>query len=288
MELSADSTVFYAAVEPGIYEGLKITFNSAMAYAVKTRTSPITLSARDLLPLTLSLTSDDWQSACVAAGTMITMEDGSRKAVEELAVGDKVRTFDHKKGEISSAPVCYVWESRNVAKAFTLTFEGGTEVTVIEEHGFYDKEEGKYAFINARNVKDCIGHHFYDADNGRWLELKSCKILNKGLDAYAIVTSGHLDHLSNGMLSVCDGAVKIWANLFEYDDCMRYDAARKAADIEKYGLTPLEKVLEYEGFSETDYYDYNLQYLNVAVGKGLTSWERIKSYSDYCVAYLNH
>jgi ubiquitin len=50
-----------------------------------------------------------------------------------------------------------------------------------------------------------------------------------------------------------------------------------------YGLTPKEKILELEGFIESDYDDYNLQYLNVAIGKGLTTWEWIEAFSDYCV-----
>lgn len=223
-------------------------------------------------------------AACVAAGTMVTMGDGSQKAVEKLEVGDVIRTVDHETGEVSSAPVCFVWETLNAASAFTLTFEGGTDVTVIEEHGFYDREEQKYAFINADNAKDYIGHHFYNADNGQWLELKSSKMLNKRVDAYAIVTSKHLNHLSNGILSMCDGSIKVLANIFEYDSQLMFDADKKAANIAEYGLTSLEKVLEYKGFTEADYYNYNLQYLNVAIGKGLTTWDYVKALGDYCEA----
>ena len=226
----------------------------------------------------------EWDSQCIAAGTMISMPGGKQKAVEELEIGDIICTFDHETGEVSSAPVCFIWESKNVGNAFTLTFEGDIEVTVIEEHGFYDQEEQKYVFINLQNAQEYIGDHFYHADSNNWLELKSCKVSNERVDAYAIITSGNLNHMSNGMLSMCDGTVKMIANIFEYDDRMRFDADKKKADIEKYGLTPIEKILEFDGFIEADYVDYNLQYLNVAIGKGLTTWERIKAVSDYCVA----
>ena len=222
------------------------------------------------------------EDACVAAGTMVTMGNGERKAIEELEINDVIRTVDHKTGTVSSAPVCFIWKTENASNAFTLTFDGGTEVTVIEEHGFYDKEERKYAFINAGNAKDYIGHHFYDADNGCWLELKNCKLLDESVDAYAIVTSRHLNHLSNGVLSMCDGSIKVLANLFEFDSQLKFDADKKKADIKAYGLTPLEKVLEYKGFLKADYYNYNLMYLNVAIGKGLTTWNYVKALSDYC------
>ena len=229
----------------------------------------------------------DKEEGCVAAGTKITMGDGSQKVVEELEMGDVIRTVDHKTGEVSSAPVCFIWKTENASNAFTLTFEDEVEVTVIDEHGFYDKEERKYAFINADNAKDYIGHHFYDADNGSWRELKGCTLSNESVDAYTIVTSGHLNHLSNGILSMSDGSFKVLANIFEYDSQLEFDADKKKADIEKYGLTPLEKVLEYKGFLEADYYDYNLMYLNVAVGKGLITWDYVKALSDYCEAYMN-
>lgn len=86
---------------------------------------------------------------------------------------------------------------------------------------------------------------------------------------------------------MCGGSIKVIANVFEYDDRMMIDADKKAANIAEYGLTPLEKILEYKGFTEADYNDYNLQYLNVAIGKGLTSWDFVKAFSDYCEAYMN-
>ncbi|MBQ0014634.1 MAG: InlB B-repeat-containing protein [Oscillospiraceae bacterium] len=222
-------------------------------------------------------------SQCIAAGTMISMPEGNQKAVEELEIGDVINTFDHETGEVSSAPVCFIWGSKNTGNAFTLTFEDDVEVTVIEEHGFYDQEEQKYVFINLQNAEEYIGDHFYNADTNSWLALKNCEALNESIDAYAIITSGDLNHMSNGMLSMCDGTVKVLANIFEYDNQMKFDADKKKADIEAYGLTSKEKILELEGFIESDYDDYNLQYLNVAIGKGLTTWEWIEAFSDYCV-----
>lgn len=286
VKLSTEPKVFYIAVGATSFESLVISFFADDGTeATKKRSEEITLGKGDLLPVTFEFKEGDWgEPACVAAGTMITMENGGQKAVEEIEVGDIIRTVDHETGQVSSAPVCFVWKTENASNYFTLAFEGGVEVNVIEEHGFYDQEEQRYAFINALNAKDYIGHHFYDADNGRWLELKSCKLSNESVDAYAIVTSKHLNHLSNGMLSMCDGSIKVLANIFEYDEQMKFDADKKAADIATYGLTPLEKVLEYKGFLETDYYDYNLMYLNVAIGKGLTTWDYVKALSDYCEA----
>ena len=275
--------IFYFAVAPVTTGKVKVTCYTLDKHGSEEKGSK-DLQRNAIYSMDLSAMGLNEDGGCIAAGTMITMENGGQKAVEEIEVGDVIRTVNHETGNVSSAPVCFIWKTANASNAFTLTFEEGVEVTVIDEHGFYDKEERKYAFINAQNAKDYIGHHFYDADNGRWLELKGCKLSNESVDAYTIVTSGHLNHLSNGILSMSDGSYKVLANIFEYDEQMRFDADKKAADIAAYGLTPLEKILEYKGFLETDYYDYNLQYLNVAIGKGLTSWDYVKALSDYCEA----
>lgn len=221
--------------------------------------------------------------ACIAAGTMISMPDGKQKAVEELEIGDVICTFDHETGKVSSAPVAFIWESKNAGNAFTLTFEDGTAVTVIQEHGFFDQEEQQYAFINQQNAEEYIGHHFYNADSNSWLELKSCEVLNHSVDAYDIVTSGDFNHMANGLLAIGDGTEKMFANLFAFDDQMKFDADKKKADIETYGLTPKEKVLELEGFTESEYDTYNLQYLDILIGKGIVTWEQMEALSDYCV-----
>ncbi len=224
-------------------------------------------------------------SACVAAGTMVTLENGEQKPIEDLEIGERIRTFDHEKGEVSSAPVCFIWESKNAANAFTLTFEENVEVTVIEEHGFYDCEENKYVFINVRNAADYIGHRFYHADTGSGIALEKMEILSDRVDAYAVATSKHLNHLADGLLSICDGTFEKIANLFAYDDQMKYDAERKEKDIEEFGLTPPEKVLANKGFNEADYHDYNLQYLDIALGKGLISPEWVEALGEYCAAF---
>ena len=38
------------------------------------------------------------------------MENGELKAVEDLEINDMIRTVDHKTGEVSSAPVCFIWK----------------------------------------------------------------------------------------------------------------------------------------------------------------------------------
>ena len=209
------------------------------------------------------------------------------KLVEELEIGDVVKTFDHKTGLISSSHVCFIMKSEDVKNAFTLHFENDIDITVIEEHGFYDNDLNKYVFINADNAKDYVGHHFFNGDLMCQMELKGYDVLNDKVDAYAIVTSKHLNHMAEGMLSICDGSIKLFANLFEYDDNMKIDETQKVQDIATYGLMEKEAFTKYRGFEDADYEDYGLQYVSILIGKGLITWEEIEMFYNLCADYLD-
>lgn len=286
-----DVTAYFDDKEATPSESYKVLPNTKVALKASPSSSSLTWEP-DYLEVATS--SDGWyrftmpveyvtftDSYCIAAGTMITMADGSRKPVEDIVLGEKIRTFDHETGEISDAPVCYLQEDKNISGAFVLHFDDNTDITVIEEHGFYDKELNRYAFINPQNASEYIGHHFYNADDDRWVRLNGFEILDHDVDAYAIVSSVHLNHLSNGILSMCDGTIVLFANLFEYDTDMKFNADKKQQAIEEYGLTPRSALDEYKGFWGSDYEDYNLKYFSILVGKGYISWEEIKKYSDY-------
>lgn len=225
--------------------------------------------------------------ACIAAGTKVTMRDGSLKAVEDLHIGDVVKTFDHETGLISSSPVCFIMKSGYTNGAFVLHFEKDIDITVIYEHGFYDNDLNKYVFINADNAKNYIGHRFYNGDQMCQLKLKSFEVINNKVDAYAIVTSKHLNHMAEGMLSICDGSIKLFANIFEYEDDMKINETEKEQDIKTYGLTEKEVFAKFNGFEEADYENYNLKYTAIMVGKKLVTWEEIEMYFNLCAEYLN-
>ena len=211
-----------------------------------------------------------WDTGCLAAGTLVTMQDGSLKPIEKLKCGDMIKTFDHEKGTVSAAPVCYVFARKEFGNVFRLNFENNVSINVVEKHGFYEKESNRYVFISKKNVSEYIGHSFYNADTGTWLRLESYEILDEKMDAYSILTSKHLNTVSNGMLSISDGMIESIANVFEYDENLKIDPAQKVADIKKWGLVSLE---ELGGCTLEDYIDYNMMYFPIAVGKGYLSWE---------------
>jgi len=159
-----------------------------------------------------------------------------------------------------------------------LYFSDDSDVKVISEHGFFDVNLGEYVYIDANNYADYIGHKFVKEgkitrDTWKTVKLEKVVIEKEVTTAWSPVTFEHLCYYTNGMLSMPGGIDGLF-NIFEVNTrTMRYDAKQMEADIETYGLFTFE---DFEGLiPETAFVAFNGQYLKVAIGKGLLTWEDI-------------
>ena len=70
---------------------------------------------------------------CFLAGTRIRLADGSTKPIEAIEVGERVRAFDPKTGELTTSRVVRTLD-RRVGDSYRLTFANGARVQVTGEH----------------------------------------------------------------------------------------------------------------------------------------------------------
>lgn len=220
---------------------------------------------------------------CLAAGTKITMADGSLKNVENIVEGDLVRTFDHITGEISSSKICLAWKSKDQATPLTLTFSSGKSLSIVGNHDLLSENTRKYVRINSSNVSTFVGKRFYNAESGVWDTLTGYKMETAAVDYYCLYSADHLNCIAEGMLTVPDD-VDFFLNIYELDSKLKADAKQLAADIEQYGLMDVA----------TDYPDYIqvkeiadallCKYLYIALGKGYVTEEEIETFINTTVA----
>ena len=211
------------------------------------------------------------EPACLASGTPITLADGTKASIENLQIGDEVRAFDHETGTVTAAKIFDLWKyPEQHTGAFTLHFTDGIDVTAVGGHCFFDKAANQYVAVTKENVRSYLGHEFYNLDGACWETLTGVDILDTAVDTYIIITENHLNCAANGMLSNEDGIYDILINLFAFGDGMKTDAAKKAADLETYGVWSLDNA---QYMSEGVYEALGLRYMNVAFGKGLITPE---------------
>ena len=220
-------------------------------------------------------------STCLAAGTMITLADGSKRAVEDLRKGDSVMSYDHLTGKVTSSDVIIV--VKTAADSYyknTFVFDDGTELVTINEHGIYDLTLRKYVNIDHGNGAEFIGHKFAAIDSNGKVSKKKLVAVETVVESgytYDIVTDETLNYVAEDTLSVTHVLVDV-INSFDFTFGMRYSKLKMKADIEKYGLYTYDEWAEHCDISVFE--EYNIPVMKVGISKGLYT-------KDYIIGLIN-
>lgn len=243
--------------------------------------------------MTANVTMDQG-GECIAAGTLITLADGSQVPVEQLTGNEMLLVWNMQTGQFDSAPILFIDSDPAMTyRVIQLSFSDGSIVEVIYEHGFWDCDLNQYVYLD-ENAEQYIGHWFNKqivTDEGTLttyaVQLTGVSITNKTTTAYSPVTYGHLCYYVNGMLSMPGGIVGLF-NIFEVDaDTMKYDEAQMQADIAQYGLFTYEEFAALFPVSEEVFEAFNGQYLKVAMGKGLIDAEGLQTLIERYAEFLS-
>ena len=229
---------------------------------------------------------------CIAAGTMITLADGTQKPVEQLTGNEMLLVWNMYTGTFDVAPILFIdHDPAAMYKIINLYFSDGTHVKVIDEHAFWDINLNKYVFLR-EDAGQYIGHWFNKQTVGAngvmtWtsVQLTNVTITTEYTTVWSPVTYGHLCYYVNGMLSM-PGATEGLINIFTVDgEAMKYDSAQFATDIATYGLFTYEEFAAIYPVPEEIFNAFNAQYLKVSIGKGLITYEElgnlISRYSEF-------
>ena len=214
---------------------------------------------------------------CIAAGSYITLADGSQVLIENLTGNENLLVWNMYTGAFDTVPILFIdSDPLSMYEVIRLTFSDGTKVDVISEHGFFDVDLNRYVYLD-ESAADYIGHHFLKQNAGGMVQVTLLDVIitQESTIAYSPVTYGHLCYYVNGMLSMPGGIDGLF-NIFEVNcETMMYDTEAMAADIEQYGLYTYEELSALVPVTEEMFEAVNAQYLKVAVGKGIITIEQI-------------
>ncbi len=224
-----------------------------------------------------------YDDSCVLATTMVMMADGTYKEAGALNVGDEVMCFNHETGRMIPNKLIinsHIDEEPGLYDVVNLEFENNKKTSLVDEHAYFDVEENKYIYLNKDNATKYIGHRFVFIDHElkRYtLKLKHVSVEKLLTKLAAPVSAYHLNVIVDDMLSI-EGGIAGLFNVFEYDrDTLAYDKESMEEDLQRYGLTDYDQFKDY--FPYEVFHDFlPCKYFNVACGKGLVTWDIIKSY----------
>ena len=226
-------------------------------------------------------------STCIVEGTLIMMADGTQKKVEDLQIGDMVLVFNHETGRYESSKLRFNTHAeleRGWYRIINLVFSDGTTLRIYNNHGLFDHDLLQYVFIDESNMHDFIGHRFSKTElmGDTWIDetvaLTSAFITKEYVKVFGPSSEYHVNLVAEGLLTVSPlpGGLKGHVNVFEYDETMQYNQEAMQRDIERYGLLTYDEVKDYMSYE--DYTKAGTQYLKVAIGKGLITWEELEAF----------
>lgn len=217
---------------------------------------------------------------CVTGDTLVTLADGSVKRADELTLDDLLLVYDHFTGEYIAAPILFI-ENDGVKEynVITLTFRDGRQTKLIGEHAYFDLTLGKYVYVNEKTLYDYIGHEFAFVTDGGFEAVALAEAVSELTvsGCYSFVTAYHYNTVVDGLLSIPGGIDGLF-NIFEYDESLKFDEEKMAADIEAYGTftyADFEKYVPYEVYEA-----FGAAYFKVAIGKGNLTFDTILYYIE--------
>ena len=228
----------------------------------------------------ITQTNDD--SVCIAAGTLISLYDGTKKKVEDLTSDDWILTFNHETGKLDKAKLLTNAHSGRDWKYYSvinLRFSNNSTVKVIREHGFFDLTLNKYVYINETNYNQYIGHKFYSVQwdgniyGKKEITLEAAFIATEYTTIFSPVTEYTLNIFTEEILSITTEIGDV-ANVFSFDENMKYNENEMNDAIEKYGLTSyadLKDIVSFELYEKLP-----LKYYKIYIEKGLITKEKIQ------------
>lgn len=228
----------------------------------------------------ITQTNDD--SVCIAAGTLISLYDGTKKKVEDLTSDDWILTFNHETGKFDKAKLLTNAHSGMDWKYYSvinLRFSNNSTVKVIREHGFFDLTLNKYVYINETNYNQYIGHKFYSAQwdgntySKKEITLEAAFIATEYTTIFSPVTEYTLNIFTEEVLSITTEIGDV-ANVFSFDENMKYNENEMNTAIDKYGLTSYEDLKDIVSFEL--YEKLPLKYYKIYIEKGLITKEKIQ------------
>jgi hypothetical protein len=126
---------------------------------------------------------------CFVAGTLVTLSDGTRKPIEQLQIGDEVRSYNIERREFVAGKVSKIM-SRDVTEY--LNIDG---VLVTEEHPFWHVGRGEW--VKAKDIKR---NAFLLRDYGGTKVVNFVFKVSEPATVYNLTVDGEHNYFAGGVL----------------------------------------------------------------------------------------
>ena len=215
--------------------------------------------------------SAEEKSKCFLAGTTVTLSNGSKKPIEEVTLGEELKSWNFVTGEYSTAIVSFVHHQTMEATLISMDFANGKQVNIVTEDSLFDTTTMEVVDVKPDTIAQRVGHKFL-FDNLETSELINVTISKGHYEFCGITPYKALCYYANDALAF-GTHVAPFVNFATINDDFKYDEELLQQDIETYGLMTYEEAgleIPIEIFEA-----YNVQFLPIIIGKGYLTQEQL-------------
>jgi hypothetical protein len=212
---------------------------------------------------TSNIFTSAWNVICLVEGTMITMADGSYKAVEDVRYDDLIRVWNFDLGEFSEALPVFVKREETHHEHNRFTFSDGTVLRTVGHHVF-NKQAGAFTML----VRDTTPVGTITVNElGEEVTLVSKETIQEPVKFYNVWTQYHLNLFADGILTS-----NRFNNIYPIQDMKFVKDSRALRPLEEFanidpkyisGLRLQEQPKHYSAEYIKDYIDNKLERLNI-------------------------
>ena len=213
---------------------------------------------------TSNIYTGSWSVICLVEGTMVTMADGSYKAIEDVRYNDLIRVWNFDLGEFSEALPVFVKQEETHSEHYQFTFSDGTVLRTVGHHVF-NKQAGAFTML----VRDTTPVGTITVNElGEEVTLISKETIQEPVKFYNVWTQYHLNLFAQGILTS-----NRFNNIYPIQDMKFVKDNRALRPLEEFanidpkyisGLRLQEQPAHYSAEYIRDYVENKLERLDIA------------------------
>ena len=135
---------------------------------------------------------------CFPAGTMITLSNGTKKAIEAIGYDDDILVWDFDLGVYASANPIWIKASETATEYNVLTFSDGSVLKTVGHHHLFNKQAER--FTHTMTADTPIGTVSIN-EQGEEITLVSAEVVKESVEFYNVWTEYHLNMFAEGVLT---------------------------------------------------------------------------------------
>ena len=174
--------------------------------------------------------------ACLAAGTMVALFDGTLKPIEQIDYNDEILVWNFDEGRYDSSKPVWIKVEEKIDQYNLLKFSDGSWLKTINQHRIFNKEAGRFTYPMSDDTP--IGTTTLLSD-GREVTLVSKEVVHEPVKYYNLITEYHFNCFANG---ICTS--NRFSNIYNIND---YKYVKENRDSIAYD--------EYSDIISKDWYD---------------------------------